>query len=58
MNMPSSEYNELYRRVRDWSGSKEALQRLYDEVYYKYDDGREILRRVDSYQSKWRMDLH
>ena len=58
MNMPSSEYNELYKRVRDWSGSKEGLQRLYDDIYYKYDDGKEIIRRLDSYQSKWTMDLH
>lgn len=59
MKMPASEYNDFYKVVRDWSGSKEALQRLYDEVYYKYDDGAEILRRVDSmYQRKWTMDLH
>ena len=58
MNMPSSEYNDLYRRVRDWNGTKESLQRLYDDIYYKYDDGREIIRRLDSYQSKWTMDLH
>lgn len=59
MKMPASEYNDFYKIVRDWSGSKEALQRLYDEVYYKYDDGAEILRRVDSmYQRRWTMDLH
>ena len=58
MNMPSSKYNEFYKIVRDWEGSKEGLQRLYDEVYYEYDDGREMLRRVDPYQSKYRMDLH
>ena len=57
--MPASEYNDFYKVVRDWSGSKEALQKLYDEVYYKYDDGAEILRRVDSmYQRRWTMDLH
>lgn len=58
MNMPSSEYNELIRRIRDWNGSKEGLQRLYDDIYYKYDDGKEIIRRLDSYQSKWTMNLH
>ncbi len=59
MNMPAREYNEFYRIVRDWNGSKEGLQKLYDEVYYKYDDGAEILRRVDSlYQRKWTMNLH
>ena len=58
MNMPSSEYNELIKRIRDWNGSKEGLQRLYDDIYYKYDDGKEIIRRLDSYQSKWTMNLH
>lgn len=59
MNMPASEYNDFYKIVRDWSGSQDALQRLYDEVYYKYDDGAEILRRVDSmYQRRWTMNLH
>lgn len=59
MKMPASKYNDFYKVVRDWSGSKEALQKLYDEVYYKYDDGAEILRRVDSmYQRRWTMDLH
>lgn len=48
MNMPSSEYNDFYRVVADWSGSKEALQRLYDEIARKYDDGHEILERVES----------
>lgn len=59
MKMPASEYNSFYKVVRDWNGSKEALQQLYGEVYYKYDDGAEILRRVDSmYQRRWTMDLH
>lgn len=59
MNMPAREYNEFYRVVRNWSGSKEGLQKLYDDVYYKYDDGAEILRRVDSmYQRRWTMNLH
>lgn len=60
MNMPGSDYNEFYRIVRDWTGSREELQRLYDEVYRKYDDGHEILVRVDSmYQRKFSgMNLH
>lgn len=48
MNMPSDEYNKISREVADWSGSKDALQRLYDEIYYKYDDGHEILERLES----------
>ncbi len=58
MNMPSDKYNEFYRIVRDWNGTKEGLQKLYDEVYYSYDDGAEMIRRADAYQSKWSMDLH
>lgn len=58
MNMPSSEYNRLIDVVRNWSGTKEGLQKLYDEIYYSYDDGRDMIRRLDSYQSKWTMDLH
>lgn len=59
MNMPAKEYNEFYRIVRDWNGTKEDLQALYDSVYDSYDDGAEILRRVDSfYQRRWTMDLH
>ena len=58
MNMPSGEYNRVYRLIRDWFGSKEALQALYDEIFRKYDDGREMIRRLDSYQSKWTMNLH
>jgi len=60
MNMPSSEYNEFWRIVRDWSGSREELQRLYDEIARKYDDGPELLRRVDSlHQTRFSdMNLH
>lgn len=58
MKMPDKEYNETMHMIRSWSGSKEALQRLYDDIYYKYDDGREMIRRLDQYQSKWTMDLH
>lgn len=58
MKMPDREYNEIMHMIRSWSGSKEALQRLYDDIYYKYDDGREMLRRLDQYQSKWTMNLH
>ena len=58
MNMPSNEYNRLIDVVRNWSGTKEGLQKLYDEIYYSYDDGRDMIRRLDSYQSRWTMDLH
>ncbi len=58
MNMPGSVYNEMYRRVRDWTGTKEELQELYDYIYATYDDGSDILRRIDTYQTKWIMNLH
>ena len=59
MRMPDSEYNTIMREIKDgrWN-NKEALQRLYDEIYYKYDDGAEMIKRLDSYQSKWTMNLH
>ncbi len=54
MKMPASEYNTFYRVVRDWSGTKEDLQRLYDEVFRAYEDGHEILERVESmYQHRF-----
>jgi len=58
MNMPSAKYNELIKVISNWSGDKDALQKLYDEIYYNYDDGSEMLRRLDVYQSKWTMNLH
>jgi len=58
MRMPDAEYNRVMRVIKDWSLSKEALQKLYDEIYYSYDDGSDMLRRLDCYQSKWTMNLH
>ncbi len=58
MRMPDSEYNRVYKVVRDWTGSKEGLQKLYDEIYYEYDDGADMLYRIDKYQTKWTMNLH
>ena len=48
MNMPASEYNTVYRQIEDGYFSNEGLQRLYDMIVAKYDDGREIVRRLDS----------
>ena len=58
MRMPDAEYNRVMRMIKDWNLSKEALQKLYDEIYYSYDDGSDMLRRLDTYQSKWTMNLH
>ena len=58
MNMPASEYNEICKMVRNWTGTKEQLQALYDSIYARYDDGSEMLRRIDKYQSEWTMNLH
>ena len=58
MRMPDNVYNDLLHKIKEWRGSKEELQRLYDEIYYKYDDGADMLRRLDKYQSKWTMNLH
>ncbi len=48
MNMPASEYNKIYRQIEDGYFSREELQRLYDMIVAKYDDGCEIVRRLDS----------
>ncbi len=58
MNMPSDEYNKMIKVISNWSGDKDGLQRLYNDIYYKYEDGGEMLRRLDVYQRKWTMDLH
>ena len=60
MNMPASEYNKIYRQIEDGLFSRDALQRLYDMIVATYDDGREIVRRLDSmHNHKYSgMDLH
>ena len=56
--MPNSEYNSLKQLISNWNGTKEELQMVYDKVAWTYDDGPEMLRRLDAYQSKWSMNLH
>ena len=58
MRMPDKEYNEILHRIKNWCGTKEALQAEYDRIFYSYDDGRDIIRRLDCYQRKWSMNLH
>ena len=56
--MPDKEYNEILHRIKNWCGTKEALQAEYDRIFYSYDDGRDMIRRLDCYQRKWSMNLH
>lgn len=58
MNMPDTEYNSLMRLISTWRGTKEELQQLYDKLTWSYDDGSEMIRRLDKYQEKWSMNLH
>ncbi len=58
MKMPSNEYNSLIRLISEWSGTKEELQRIYDNIAFKYDDGPEMLYWLDKHQRKWTMYLH
>jgi len=58
MNMPNDEYYKMREIISEWRGTQESLQKLYDEIYYKYDDGAEMLRRLDSYQRQYSMNLH
>lgn len=58
MKIPAKEYNALLKLIKNWSGTKKELQALYDSIYSTYDDGREVIRWLDSYQRKWIMELH
>ena len=58
MKMPDREHEVLKKVVYDWKGTKEDLQAVYDKIAWTYEDGPDILRRLDKLQSKWRMDLH
>ena len=60
MNMPSSEYNSVSKQIENGYYSKDGLQNLYDMIVAKYDDGREIVRRLDSLHNRKYsgMDLH
>jgi hypothetical protein len=60
MKMPDSEYNEICRKVDAGFYSRDALQALYDRIVSAYDDGREIVRRIDSLHNRKYsgMDLH
>ena len=60
MNMPSDEYNKAAKQMDDGYFSKEGLQNLYDSIVARYDDGREIVRRLDSMHNRRYsgMDLH
>lgn len=58
MRMSTREYENYRELISNWRGSKEGLQRIYDEIYYRYDDGREMIRRLDCYQRQYTMNLH
>lgn len=54
MKMPNDVYYTVREQVSNWKGTQEALQKLYDDIYCKYDDGREILERLESmYQRRF-----
>ena len=58
MKMPDSEYNSLKQLISNWNGTKEELQMIYHRIARTYDDGPEMLRRLDKCQSRWSMNLH
>jgi len=58
MRMPDKEYNELLQKIKNWKGTKEELQAEYDRIYASYDDGRDMIRRLDCYQRMWTMNLY
>ena len=58
--MSQSEYNDYKERVHYIAhhGTREELQRFYDETYRKYDDGSWCIKMLDDYQTNWTMNLH
>jgi hypothetical protein len=58
MKMTNDQYVSYKHRVRDWKGTKEGLQRLYDEIYYTFEDAPEWLPEIDKQQTSWVMNLH
>ncbi len=59
-NMSQSEYDN-YRKQVEYiarNGSQEELQRLYDEIWRKYDDGSWCCKMLDDYQTNWTMNTH
>lgn len=58
MKMSSRDYDNYKDLISNWRGDKNGLQRVYDEIFHRYDDGREMLQRLDTYQRNWTMDLH
>ena len=59
--MTNREFEELKDEIRHWEergGNKVTLQKKYDEIVRKYEDGRECLELLDKYNPKWPMDLH
>lgn len=59
--MTSREFKELKDEIRHWEergGSKVTLQKKYDEIVRRYEDGRECLKELDKENHKWVMDLH
>ena len=60
--MSGSEYDDYKKIIQDrfqyGSGTKEELQRLYDMIISRYDDGSECLKTLDKYQTKWTMYLY
>lgn len=57
--MPTRDYENYRDLISNWPGSQSALQNVYDEIYRKYDDGAEMLYRLDKYNRRFsRMDLH
>ncbi len=59
-NMSQSEYNNYREEVERIArkGTREELQRLYDEIYRKYDDGAWCCKMLDDYQTNWTMNTH
>ncbi|MBR4345184.1 MAG: hypothetical protein IKP88_21180 [Lachnospiraceae bacterium] len=56
-SIPTNEYYKYREMVESIckNGEKESLERLYREIQARYGSDCEDLRRLDSYNSRWRI---
>ena len=54
--MSADTYSEYKRFIRDFKGTKEELQEVYNHIFKTYSDGAECLKDLDHYQGSWNMN--
>ncbi len=54
--MPADVYSEYKKFIRDFKGTKEELQEVYNHIFKTYSDAPECLKDLDHYQGRWTMN--